>query len=242
MARESETERMASGLKKPFPPTDLVFTPVDKAKVKEADRLYVTVKPDPIRVIERLNDVLGFEGWSEAHTLLPSTEVECRLTIRDGDNWVARTGVSSPAASLSEQGTSYRPGYLESTCAAATKFGVGFYLLKLRLLVDWDKEKGNIKTPPQLPAFALPEEWLPADRQAADAAGKLIQQIATEGKLQPAEVQLKLLKRHSPLYSATTDLATLPRVHIRAVQTDAVEWLKGLAKKPDGTKQPQTAA
>ncbi|MCL5965248.1 MAG: RAD52 family DNA repair protein [Deinococcus sp.] len=80
------------------------------------------------RVIERLDAVVGLEGWQDQYQVLPQvngkTAVKCRLTLKV-------EGPSGPVEVSKEdlgEGATLSAAFQESLVRAARKFGVGRYL------------------------------------------------------------------------------------------------------------------
>ncbi len=110
---------------------------------------------DARTVLDRLDKVVGPEGWHDSYEVLADqeralkdergerrervVEVKCRLTV---------LGVSKEDVG---EGDSLKAAFSDALKRAAVKFGVGRYLYRLeKQWVDYDPEKGRF-TPPALP-------------------------------------------------------------------------------------------
>lgn len=167
-------------LREPFPERDIEWrvgsTTADKASGLALP--YVNARA----VMERLDDVLGPENWSDSYRKVDWTRGwVCRLTLTLGDK---------PGGHLSKQDgadeTDIEPtkgGISDALKRAAVKFGVGRYLYRLPSYWLPIKPRGKshvLVSKPQLPAWALPggsgypDDWgTPRDTSKMEGTGTL---------------------------------------------------------------------
>jgi hypothetical protein len=146
----------------PFEPRDIKFKPQMVKNNKALAIAYVDV-----RLIEdRLDDVLGVDGWQDDYEILNDGSVTCRLRVKLGDQWVTKMDVGSPSEQP-DGGDRLKAAFSDALKRTAVKFGIGRYLYRLPAQwVDYDPAKKQITRPPQLPAFAIPQKKAdpPADK------------------------------------------------------------------------------
>lgn len=155
-------------LAEPFPPGEVQWR--IEALSRDKKRALVVPYVDARTVLDRLDRVVGPEGWHDAYEVLADgervvrdergerrerlVEVKCRLTVLD----VTKEDVG--------EGDSLKAAFSDALKRAAVKFGVGRYLYRLeKQWVEYDAEKGRF-TPPKLPESeeALEEEKPEAHR------------------------------------------------------------------------------
>ncbi|TFU16827.1 Rad52/Rad22 family DNA repair protein [Thermus tengchongensis] len=165
-------------LAEPFPPGEVQWR--IEALSRDKKRALVVPYVDARTVLDRLDRVVGPEGWQDAYEVLADAErtvrdergerrerlveVKCRLTIR---------GVTKEDVG---EGDSLKAAFSDALKRAAVKFGVGRYLYRLeKQWVDYDSEKGRF-TPPRLPeGEGSPEAPLPEEEKPE--AYRLIDQL-----------------------------------------------------------------
>jgi len=137
-------------LAEPFPPGEVQWR--IEALSKDKRKALVVPYVDARTVLDRLDRVVGPEGWHDSYEVLSDqertlegerrervVEVKCRLTV---------LGVSKEDVG---EGDSLKAAFSDALKRAAVKFGVGRYLYRLeKQWVDYDPEKGRF-TPPTLP-------------------------------------------------------------------------------------------
>jgi hypothetical protein len=124
------------------------------------------------RVIQdRLDDVLGVEGWQDEYEVLPDGTVVCRLRLKIGGEWVVKMDVGGPSEQP-DGGDRMKAAFSDALKRAAVKFGVGRYLYRLpSQWVDYDPVKRQFRSTPTLPAFAMPKRRAKAALAEAEDAG-----------------------------------------------------------------------
>ena len=113
-------------------------------------------------VMKRLDDIVGFENWSDEYYETKTGRLLCTLSIKIGDGWVSK---SDGAGDTNIEGA--KGGISDAFKRAAVKWGIGRYLYYLP--VKWVAvENRRIVTPPALPKWALPK---PKTDKVADLSG-----------------------------------------------------------------------
>src|SRR5438094_8961717 len=86
-------EATMQALAAPFAPHAVRFKPAAVTGNRALALAYVDA-----RVIQdRLDQVLGVEGWQDDYECLPDGSVVCRLRLRLGDEWVTKVDVGGPS-------------------------------------------------------------------------------------------------------------------------------------------------
>ncbi|TBH21387.1 Rad52/Rad22 family DNA repair protein [Thermus thermamylovorans] len=164
-------------LAEPFPPGEVQWR--IEALSRDRKRALVVPYVDARTVLDRLDRVVGPEGWQDAYEVLSDqertvkdergerrerlVEVKCRLTL---------LGVSKEDVG---EGDSLKAAFSDALKRAAVKFGVGRYLYRLeKQWVDHDPEKGRF-TPPRLPEAGETPEGPPEEEKPE--AYRLIDQL-----------------------------------------------------------------
>jgi hypothetical protein len=111
---------------------------------------------DARAVQDRLDDVLGLDGWQDQYTPLPDGSVVCELRCRIGGEWIVKTDVGSPSEQP-DGGDRLKAAFSDALKRAAVKFGIGRYLYRLPpQWCDWDAAKRRFVVAPKLPAQPTP--------------------------------------------------------------------------------------
>src|SRR4029077_19002535 len=77
----------------PFEPSEVKFKPA----VVSGNRALALAYVDARVIQDRLDDVLGVEGWQDDYECLEDGSVVCRLRLRLGDEWVTKVDVGGPS-------------------------------------------------------------------------------------------------------------------------------------------------
>jgi hypothetical protein len=167
----TDVATITEALSAPFALHDVKFKPA----VVSGNRALALAYVDARAIQDRLDQVLGVDGWQDSYRVLEDGTVVCRLRLRIGQDWIAKTDVGSP----SEQGDSgdqRKAAFSDALKRAAVKFGIGRYLYRLPpQWVDYDSHKKQFTQTPKLPPFAIPK----SSKGAA----------AAEAKSEPAEAK-----------------------------------------------------
>jgi len=137
-----------------------VFT-LDEVKFKpqsvKGNRALAVAYIDSRTIQERLDDVLGPEGWEDAYEVCEGGSVKCRLRLKLNGQWVSKEDVGSPSEQ-SDAGDRLKAAFSDALKRAAVKFGIGRYLYRLPLVwCDYDIARKQFTNRPQLPDWAKPK-------------------------------------------------------------------------------------
>src|SRR3954464_8128792 len=151
--QSSDVESISQSLSAPFEAAEVKFKP----QVVQGNRALALAYVDARVIQDRLDDVLGVEGWQEEYEVLPDSSVLCRLRLKIGGEWVTKMDVGGPSEQP-DGGDRMKAAFSDALKRAAVKFGVGRYLYRLpSQWADYDPAKRQFRSPPALPAFALPK-------------------------------------------------------------------------------------
>jgi hypothetical protein len=151
----------------PFDPREVRFKPGAIA----GNRALALAYADARVIQDRLDEVLGVEGWQDAYKCLPDGSVVCRLRLRLGDDWITKVDVGGPSEQP-DAGDRVKAAFSDALKRAAVKFGVGRYLYRLPAQwADYDPQRRQFVHPPTLPVFARPAS-APEGASVTSAAGK----------------------------------------------------------------------
>jgi hypothetical protein len=158
--------------------TEALSTPFDPAEVRfkpqavKGNRALALAYIDARVIQDRLDDVLGVEGWQDEYETLADGSVVCRLRLKLGDQWITKMDVGSPSEQP-DGGDRLKAAFSDALKRAAVKFGIGRYLYRLPAQwVDYDPVKKQFTQTPPLPAFARPKPKA-GDRPAAEKSKKV---------------------------------------------------------------------
>ena len=152
-SQPSTVSEITQALAAPFDLSDIKFKP----QVVKNNRAMAIAYVDARAIQDRLDAVLGVEGWQDEYATLEDGSVICRLRLRLGDEWITKMDVGS-RTERPDGDNRLKAAFSDALKRAAVKFGVGRYLYRLPAMwCDYDAQKKQITRPPSLPAFALPE-------------------------------------------------------------------------------------
>lgn len=138
-------------LKKPFPEGAIHWRIGARNKDKSSGLPLAYI--DARDVMDRLDFVLGFDGWEDSYTETTSGRVICTLACMIDGKLVIRSDGAGDTGTEGEKGA-----ISDALKRAAVKFGIGRYLYGLGgQWVDLD-QYGKFK-PPSLPIWATPNGW-----------------------------------------------------------------------------------
>jgi hypothetical protein len=111
-------------------------------------------------VADRLDQVLGLDGWQDDYEQLADGAMLCRLRVKIGRAWITRCGVGGPS-DQPDAGDRKKAAESDALKRAAVKFGVGRYLYRLpKFWLGWDATSRRFTQQPVMPAWALPKPAL----------------------------------------------------------------------------------
>ncbi len=190
-------------LAEPFPQEEVQW----RLEVLSKDRKRALVVPyvDARTVLDRLDQVVGPEGWHDEYQVLADNvreaegkrervvEVKCRLTV---------LGVSKEDVG---EGDSLKAAFSDALKRAAVKFGVGRYLYRLEgQWVDYDPERGRF-TPPRPPLPEKGEKPREEDEEKPEAhrlIDRLLEELKRRGLGKEAA---QIIARHGGGYGRTPE-------------------------------------
>lgn len=157
---------LAERLARLFEPNEVRFKP----QAVKGNRALAVAYVDVRTVQERLDEAVGPENWQDEYQPLPDGSVLCHLRIRVGGEWVTKSDVGSPSEQP-DAGDRLKAAVSDALKRTAIKWGIGRYLYRIpQVWWDYDPQRKQFATPPQLPAWALPARQ---PRQQQPARGQL---------------------------------------------------------------------
>lgn len=139
-------------LSAPFEPGEVKFKPA----VVQGNRALAMAYIDARVVLDRLDEVLGPDGWQDEYTVLPDGNVTCRLSVWCGDGWLVKMDVGGPSEQP-DGGDRMKAAFSDALKRAAVKWGIGRYLYRLpNQWCDYDPQKRSFTRTPGLPPSAIP--------------------------------------------------------------------------------------
>ncbi len=165
----SAVDSLTQALAAPFDASEVRFKPA----VVSGNRALALAYVDARVIQDRLDDVLGVDGWQDNYECLPDGSVVCRLQLRLGDDWITKVDVGGPSEQP-DGGDRMKAAFSDALKRAAVKFGIGRYLYRLpSQWLDYDAQRRQFARTPTLPAWALPaKETSTAPTPARPAAAR----------------------------------------------------------------------
>lgn len=179
----------------PFAVEDVKFLP----QVVKGSRALAVAYVDARTVMDRLDDVLGVNGWADAYEVMNDGAVMCRLSALIEGVWVTKCDTGSESEQ-SSAGDRVKAAFSDALKRTAVKLGVGRYLYRLPpTWEDYDPQSKKITSFPawakrgrQSRAAAEPAQEVPGE-DVRRAALKYIQEAPTLGHLDVALGKAKKL-------------------------------------------------
>lgn len=161
----TDPDAVAKALAEFFPENALKWKPQTVKDKRALAICYI----DSRMVMNRLDAVVGAANWQDEYTVLTSDSVVCKLSVRFGGEWVAKTDVGSPSEQPDE-GDRTKAAFSDALKRAAVKFGVGRYLYSLpHQWVDYDPAKKQLAKRPAVPDAFRPKQLKTAVAPPAQA-------------------------------------------------------------------------
>src|SRR6516164_91836 len=129
-----ERKALMAAMAAAFDPSEVKFKPGAISNGRALALAYV----DTRTVQDRLDQVLGIDGWQDTYTPLPDGSVVCELRCRIGGEWIVKTDVGG-ASEQPDGGDRVKAAYSDALKRVAVHVGVARYL------------------------HAVPNQWLPWD-------------------------------------------------------------------------------
>jgi hypothetical protein len=160
----NDTHPIAERLAATFPASEVRWEP----QTVSGNRALAICYIDARAVIDRLDDVLGIDGWTDAYELLPYGAVVCTLKAKIGNDWITKQDVGGPSEQP-DDGDRRKAAFSDALKRAAVKLGIGRYLYRCpRQWIDYDPQKRQFTSTPALPPSALPVAPRPKAAAPAD--------------------------------------------------------------------------
>lgn len=148
----TDPEEVKRLLSAPFDPAEVKFKP----SVVKGNRALALHYVDARVIQDRLDDVLGVDGWSDDYECLTDGSVVCRLRLKIGGEWITKVDVGGPSEQP-DGGDRVKAAFSDAIKRAAVKFGIGRYLYRLpQQWVDYDPQRRQFLKAPSLPDYAKP--------------------------------------------------------------------------------------
>lgn len=111
---------------------------------------------DPLALVvqDRLDFVVGVDGWVDEYEVLHGGNVICRLGVKIGGEWITKVDLGSPNSS------DLKAAFADALCRAAVKFGIGRYLY-------WEESLAPGREPLPPPAPVAPTANSPQRRRVS---------------------------------------------------------------------------
>src|SRR5215467_6539357 len=147
-------EELTEALAAPFDAREVKFKPA----VVSGNRALALAYVDARVIQDRLDQVLGVDGWQDDYECLADGSVVCRLRLRIGGEWITKVDVGGPSEQP-DGGDRIKAALSDALKRSAVKFGVGRYLYRLPAQwCDWDAKKKQFVKTPALPPWAIPDD------------------------------------------------------------------------------------
>jgi hypothetical protein len=132
---------VAERLAEPFQPHEVEYKPGSVSGNRALALAYVDA-----RVVQnRLDAVLGIDGWQSQFQVLEGGTVQCTLSIKIGDAWLAKQDVGGPS-DQKDAGDRMKAAFSDALKRAAVQWGIGRYLYGLApAWRDYDPEKKRFR-------------------------------------------------------------------------------------------------
>lgn len=162
MSRESKQILFQTALANPFPASAIKWKP----QTVKGNRALAVAYLDARLVMDRLDQVVGVEGWRDEYEVLPDGSVICRLSVHTPFGLSqTKCDVGSPSEQP-DAGDRLKAAFSDALKRAAVKFGIGRYLYRIPMQwLDYDPLKKRFTETPRLPDFAKPKT-VPAEAYA----------------------------------------------------------------------------
>jgi Rad52/22 family double-strand break repair protein len=175
----------------PFPAAEVKFLP----KAIQDNRALALPYLDARAIMDRLDEVLGVEGWWDHYEVLPNGSAICRLTLCCKEMPITKMDVGSPSEQP-DKGDQVKAALSDALKRAAVKFGIGRYLYRIpSIWADYDPKKRAFVRPPQLPKEALPQGGL---KPVLLPKGPPVSPIELVCHAEFEELQRLILETHTP--------------------------------------------
>jgi hypothetical protein len=136
-----------AALRAPFAAEDVKFKPA----AVSGNRALAVAYVDARTIMDRLDEVLGVDGWQDRYELLADGNVACRLKCKIGEQWITKVDVGGPSEQP-DDGDKLKAAFSDALKRAAVKYGVGRYLYHVpHQWCDYDPKKRQFVQAPKVP-------------------------------------------------------------------------------------------
>jgi hypothetical protein len=157
---------LTRALSEPFEPSEVRFKPA----AVNGNRALALAYVDARAIQDRLDAVLGVDGWQDDYECLADGSVICRLRLRMGEEWITKVDVGGPSEQP-DGGDRLKAAFSDALKRAAVKFGIGRYLYRLpNQWLDYDTKRREFTSAPSLPIWAQPARRKTGHKSAAAAS------------------------------------------------------------------------
>lgn len=175
--KTNDMHELQAQLAAPFDPSEVKFKPA----VVKGNRALALCYVDARTIMDRLDGVVGVDGWSDEYELLPDGSCLCKLRVRFGETWITKMDVGGESEQ-SDEGDRHKAAVSDALKRAAVKFGVSRYLYRLpSQWCDYDPQKKQLVGKP---ALLAPAQVAPATN--GTLRKQLAALIASTGTALPA--------------------------------------------------------
>jgi hypothetical protein len=146
---DNDAKKVAHKLAEPFDAQEIKFKV--QAVVNNQKNCLVIAFIDARCVMDRLDEVVGVDGWEDHYEMLDGGSALCRLRIRLGGTWVTKEDVGGESGQP-DQGDKTKSAISDALKRAAVKFGIGRYLYRSKpQYMEYDQQKRKYVGTPKLP-------------------------------------------------------------------------------------------
>lgn len=151
--RKEGLDRMKA-LQAPFSEDEIKWKP----QAVKGDRALAIAYIDARLVMDRLDEVVGGENWSDSYQVLGEGNVMCSLSLRINGDWITKSDVGGQS-DQPDAGDRQKAAFSDSFKRAAVKFGIGRFLYSLKQSWEpYDVAKKRFRNRPTMDLPPEPEE------------------------------------------------------------------------------------
>ncbi len=210
-----------------FAPDEIRFLPKNVKGGRALAFAYLTARA----VMDRLDAVLGVDGWTDHYETMPNNSVRCSLAVKlDGENWITKQDVGGPSEQPDESDRD-KAAHSDALKRAAVKFGVGRYLYLLpQTWGDYDMTKKTWANPPALPLTMVPTAYRPYDSAKRNTVQGLLRACLEKAKVQEYQHKTAAVHLLADYGYKPTETAAVQNRHADAMIRRLNEWMQEIAK------------
>lgn len=149
-------QEISDRLSEPFSALEVRWKPKQVSKDKK--HAYALPYVDARVVMERLDTVVGIDGWKDEYKVLDECSVSCRLSVKINGEWITKEDAGS-VSNQEDAGDRRKSAFSDALKRAAVRFGIGRYIYRLQgQWVEYDEQKKRLARVPALPTWAIPKQ------------------------------------------------------------------------------------